>query len=252
MINKYYSLTDDSIIYRIAMCKSVILPFLGLIDMLLSVLHPQYKTLYFNKAKWPKEWITMAEELLHEQWTQCYRPEAALTPSLTAKTGNVQKADYFVEIDNFGKSPMTLDDPITEWLTSPPLVHITDPIAYWSAMDAAGHPLARMSLDFLSVPRMLSVLCRLRHLQSQLAASTDVERAFSCGGLTVSKMCHSLKDESVRAATLVGSWVSFPGVILHDELVKTLDEKSKRPKGKGVAPTGPVERGQDIVEIIIE
>ena len=38
------------------------------------------------------------------------------------------------------------------------------------------------------------------------ATSTDVERAFSHGGLTVSKMRHSLSDESMQAASVLGAW----------------------------------------------
>ncbi|TEB37764.1 hypothetical protein FA13DRAFT_1585574, partial [Coprinellus micaceus] len=38
------------------------------------------------------------------------------------------------------------------------------------------------------------------------ATLTDVEHAFSCGGLTVSKLQHSLSDESTRCVTVVGSW----------------------------------------------
>jgi hypothetical protein len=34
----------------------------------------------------------------------------------------------------------------------------TDPIAWWTAMDAAGHPLARMALNFLSIPGELHFL----------------------------------------------------------------------------------------------
>ncbi|KAF9043411.1 hypothetical protein BJ165DRAFT_1315231, partial [Panaeolus papilionaceus] len=42
-LNRYYSRTDDSETYRIAM-----------------MLHPQYKTDYFQRAKWEPEWISTA------------------------------------------------------------------------------------------------------------------------------------------------------------------------------------------------
>ncbi|EJD49362.1 hypothetical protein AURDEDRAFT_23274, partial [Auricularia subglabra TFB-10046 SS5] len=42
-LNRYYSATDYSDLYRIAM-----------------VLHPQYKLEYFRHMKWPEEWITTA------------------------------------------------------------------------------------------------------------------------------------------------------------------------------------------------
>jgi hypothetical protein len=52
----------------------------------------------------------------------------------------------------------------------------------------------------------------------------------------VSKMRHSLSDESVRAATVLGSWCSLAGAIPHEEIVASLRDKSKRPKGKEPGP----------------
>jgi hypothetical protein len=65
-----------------------------------------------------------------------------------------------------------------------------------------------------------------------LATSTDVERAFSHGGLTVSKMCHHLSDKSVRSATVLGSWVSLPDFVLRKEIIELFRNKSRRPKGQ--------------------
>jgi hypothetical protein len=65
-----------------------------------------------------------------------------------------------------------------------------------------------------------------------VATSTDVERAFSRGGLTVSKMRHSLCDESVRAASILGSWCSLPDAIPREEIITAFHDKAKRNKGK--------------------
>jgi hypothetical protein len=59
--------------------------------------------------------------------------------------------NYFAKLDMFSSDPMA-GDAVDEWLSSPPLVTVSDPITWWSAMEAAGHPLARMALDFLSAP----------------------------------------------------------------------------------------------------
>ena len=37
---------------------------------------------------------------------------------------------------------------LEEWMSSAPIVTSADPISWWSAMDATGHPLACMALDF--------------------------------------------------------------------------------------------------------
>jgi hypothetical protein len=45
-------------------------------------------------------------------------------------------------------------------------------------------------------------------------------------------MRHSLTDKSIQAATIVGSWSEYPGLIPSDKLAAAFNEKSKRLKGK--------------------
>ena len=60
--------------------------------------------------------------------------------------------------------------------------------------------------------------------------TVDVERAFSRGGLTVSKRRHALSDESTRASILLGSWASIEGLIPKEKAITALQDKSKRSK----------------------
>ena len=95
------------------------------------------------------------------------------------------------------------------------------------------HPLAPMGLDFLAAPGRSFYFypgIALTHYII-LATSTDVEHAFSRGGLTVSKMHHSLSDESTRAATVLSSWCNFPPLIPRGDIIANFRDKSKRPKG---------------------
>ena len=78
-----------------------------------------------------------------------------------------------------------------------------------------------------------------------LATSTDVERAFSRGGLTVSKMRHSLSDESTRAASVLGSWCDLPGAVPRDEIIAVFRDKGKRPKGNNTVVLTSV--GDDMI-----
>jgi len=71
------------------------------------------------------------------------------------------------------------------------------------------------------------------HIQCA-ATLTDVECAFSCGGLTVSKMRHSLSNESTCMASVLGAWCDLPGAILQEEVIEVFKEKSKQPKGNNV------------------
>ncbi|KJA15028.1 hypothetical protein HYPSUDRAFT_94829, partial [Hypholoma sublateritium FD-334 SS-4] len=99
-------------------------------------------------------------------------------------------------------------DALDEWLADPVVSTNLDPIAYWTGMQAAGHPLSSMALDFLSIP----------------GTSTDVERSFSKGGLTVSRFRHSLSDESTRYLSVVGMWHKIPGIIPRDSVIALFNE----------------------------
>ncbi|EKM48606.1 uncharacterized protein PHACADRAFT_108614 [Phanerochaete carnosa HHB-10118-sp] len=89
-------------------------------------------------------------------------------------------------------------DALDEWLQSPPLLTVNDLLAFWDVqVNGPNCLLASIALDSLSVP----------------AASTDIERAFSQGGLTVLKHCHSLNNESTRAATVISSWAAVMWLI---------------------------------------
>jgi hypothetical protein len=67
------------------------------------------------------------------------------------------------------------------------------------------------------------------------AISVDAKRAFSRRGLTVSKLRHSLSNNSVRAATCLASWerILTPLILPRQQLFEAIKAKSSR-KGKGV------------------
>ncbi len=82
MLNKYYSKTDMSMMYRMAMGESL---------KLLSsyshhsnhdwiVLHPHYKLTYFRENNWEDDWITSARELVRTQWKDHYKPKHEVFP----------------------------------------------------------------------------------------------------------------------------------------------------------------------------
>jgi hypothetical protein len=76
VLNKYYSKTDESIMYRCAMSKSFSVTIFSsiLIIFPLQVLHPRYKLSYFREAKWPSDWIDTAVSIVREQWEEHYKP----------------------------------------------------------------------------------------------------------------------------------------------------------------------------------
>jgi hypothetical protein len=58
-MDQYYSLTDSSAAYRIAM-----------------VLHPGMKLEYFRQHGWEEEWIDQAENLVREEYITKYEKES--------------------------------------------------------------------------------------------------------------------------------------------------------------------------------
>ena len=107
-------------------------------------------------------------------------------------------------------------DALEEYLATPPTKSITDPLGFWelhlctSKNDPGAQALGRMAMNFLTVPGMVSGCVNIASciglMLSFTATSTDAECAFSRGGLTVSRLRHSLGDASIRVSALLGSW----------------------------------------------
>ena len=197
-----------------------------------------------------------AEELAREEWTNCYKPASGIAlnasgaqaTSATSVSADQVSFKLSLSIDSVVTvlqrfaaakkyftaltSKLTPGDAMEEWLASPVISTSIDPITYWSGMLTAGHQLAQMALDFLSIPGINIFLSLLKYPHLILASSTDVERAFSAGGLTVSKFRHSLSDESIRASSVLGSWFSLDGAIPCNEITQVFKDKHKRPKKK--------------------
>ena len=80
-LNRYYSYTDMSATYRIAMSKSwCIVPRRRALNVLLTtadvhspaVLHPSHKLHYFKKMRWPDAWRTTAKNLFVAKYLESY------------------------------------------------------------------------------------------------------------------------------------------------------------------------------------
>jgi hypothetical protein len=57
-MNQYYSLTDSSAAYRVAM-----------------VLHPGMKLEYFQQQDWEDAWVDTAEKLVHDEYAASYKQD---------------------------------------------------------------------------------------------------------------------------------------------------------------------------------
>ena len=65
-----------------------------------------------------------------------------------------------------------------------------------------------------------------------LASSCDVEHGFSRGGLTVTKLWHTLSDDSTQASTIPHAWSQIPGLIPEADIIEIFKNKGRCLKGK--------------------
>ncbi|THU94622.1 hypothetical protein K435DRAFT_668100, partial [Dendrothele bispora CBS 962.96] len=187
------------------------------------VLHPRYKLAYFRQENWPTKWVNTAREIIHEYWDEHYAPlieddGSKRTARACTLDPDDSDDDSFSDVDNFGRN-MT-DDVLNAYLDAP--TSDDDPIAYWtSRLDLPGSKvtargaLAKMGLEFTSAP----------------AASVDVERLFSHGGLQVTKRRHNLSFTTLRCLMVLRSWFLMDLVPI-EEVVKFFREKWLRYGGK--------------------
>ncbi|KNF06104.1 hypothetical protein PSTG_00615 [Puccinia striiformis f. sp. tritici PST-78] len=197
LTNKYYTLTDCSPLYRVAM-----------------VLHPSFKDEYFKLAKWKPEWINEAIRLTREMWESHYKP---LPPQLTtSQPPNPCPSQVSIRTT----SPT---DPLQVWLAGGLALtedgRPVNPLKWWMRQRRAGNThggLLQMALDVLSCP----------------ATTVDVEQSFSFGRDYVLFRRHRLSAWSVTQGMAV-AFYSRKGKIKRGLLYKwKLNKKNEQKKGK--------------------
>jgi hypothetical protein len=141
-MDRYYSLTDSSTTYRIAM-----------------VLHPGMKLEYFRNHQWKGEWIKEAERLVREEYIARYEKVANESNMKPANTKN-SKTTNDGGIASFGDLSVTTApraSEIQEYLNYP-VENVKDPLKWWVDNQHAYPNLHRMALDYLSIPGKYGIL----------------------------------------------------------------------------------------------
>lgn len=132
-MNRYYSLTDYSSVYRIAM-----------------VLHPGLKLQYFRNQGWLNEWISVAEGLVRDEYHDKYEREIAGVEPTAEPTEPLSFGNLSVATSVHG-------DELDEYLSLPPERIEEDGALKWWTMKKDIYPnLHRMALDYLSIPGLSS------------------------------------------------------------------------------------------------
>ncbi|KAJ3963261.1 hypothetical protein EV361DRAFT_813512, partial [Lentinula raphanica] len=83
-LNKYYALTDDSYLYRMAIGEQFFRSTTYSNAHHLLVLHPSLKLDYLRNAKWPDSWVDTAAALTRENWERTYKPSQPASPAADA------------------------------------------------------------------------------------------------------------------------------------------------------------------------
>ncbi|KNF05250.1 hypothetical protein PSTG_01464 [Puccinia striiformis f. sp. tritici PST-78] len=178
--NKYYSLTDSSPLYRIAI-----------------LLHPSLRDEYFKLANWEPDWIAEAIRLAREMWVTHYKPRT-LNPATTTPLTSAKPRPKTGMLAGLGSAAAARDghsssDPFDMWLCGGLVLddgHPVNGLKWWMKQKRAGNThggLVHMALDVLSCP----------------ATSVDVERAFSFGRDYVTSKRHRLAPKSVSRGMTV-------------------------------------------------
>ncbi|KAG5649124.1 hypothetical protein H0H81_006120, partial [Sphagnurus paluster] len=132
-LNRYYSKTDDSDIYRVVM-----------------ILHPRHKLSYFQRAKWEDEWINDATKVVRRIFNNRYKGRFGApqpTPHVMSTSGN--------RFDNLpsmlGPCQGDTRDELDRYLSTEP-VYVADALAWWIERRDDYPCLSRMAIDFLTIP----------------------------------------------------------------------------------------------------
>ncbi|KAF7969646.1 hypothetical protein HWV62_26741 [Athelia sp. TMB] len=208
VIEKYYALTDDNEVYRIAIGKSF-------------TMCPDKKLVWFEKnPDWRTQDCLKATQVLRTRWTETYAPLSSLA---TARESEARQAtgppkarsrwaSSFRSTDAVAAAvdPDTLD----VYLAAAPI-----PKADIDQSKGSRPRLSRMALDFLTAP----------------TSSVDAERAFSVGRLQVNHLQHNMSSQSFKAQMALGAWAGGPLLPDLDLPTRVISEVIGNSKGKGKA-----------------
>jgi len=131
-MDRYYSLTESSTTYRIAM-----------------VLHPGMKLEYFRNQKWMGDEIKEAERLVREEYVAKYEvaDESDTKPATNSKTND----GGFASFGDLSVTTAPRASEIQEYLNLP-VENVKDPLKWWVDNQYVYPNLHRMALDYLSIP----------------------------------------------------------------------------------------------------
>jgi hypothetical protein len=208
-MDRYYSLTDSSNVYHIAM-----------------VLHPGMKLEYFRNQKWEEEWIEEAENLVREEYISTYERTTDDANAMPAEDSDANNNSGFASFGDLSVTTVPHESEIQAYLTLP-VENVKDPLKWWRANKHIYLNLHRMAQDYISIPGKSShyIFC-LKITIGRIATSTSVKRVFSQGRHLLPFARNGLSPSSIRAFLCFGSW-SRCGLVLFSDVLEAVSLKSK-------------------------
>ncbi|KNE95440.1 hypothetical protein PSTG_11293 [Puccinia striiformis f. sp. tritici PST-78] len=218
--NNYYSLTDSSPIYRIAM-----------------VLHPSFKDKYFKLAKWPKSWIDEAIDLTRDMYNTWYKPKQP-TPATDEVSKRPPRPPQTGVLAGLGaaalaRSAGATTDPIDVWLSGGLVLDEGAPVnslKWWAEQKRGGNThnwLLQMALNVMCCP----------------ATTVDVERTSNFGRDYVLARRHNLSAKSVSRGMAVSFFSknnAIKPLALHEYMTKKKNAVKTRVKERVATGSGGV------------
>ncbi|KAG8753456.1 hypothetical protein FRC11_007413, partial [Ceratobasidium sp. 423] len=146
-LNKHYSATDSSHLYRIAL-----------------LLNPSMRIAYLRKVEWKEEWIAEARTITLDFWAKYYKPEDYDIPDDATSQGNFGYSSFVDELyESFAQDMDKPSNPVLEFIEGKVIIEHTkngkikqvDPLAWWYAKKVAGEDcsgLTQMAIDVLTIP----------------------------------------------------------------------------------------------------
>ena len=175
IMNKYYSRTDLSNVYRIAMGMSDVLIVCRWLTSLV-VLHPQMKLKYFQSYGWKQEWIDTVRDITTEEFSKYNK---------VSELQNASAPSAADDLMDFGDIPMDNIAEVSELDTylAQPVEKVRDVIAWWWDHRAVFPKLSSMALDYLSAPGMSlglhAIPCVSFYQQHQPLSRGSFHRAYN-------------------------------------------------------------------------
>ncbi|KNF06670.1 hypothetical protein PSTG_00545 [Puccinia striiformis f. sp. tritici PST-78] len=226
LTNKYYTLTDCSPLYCVAM-----------------FLHPSFKDEYFKLAKWKPEWIIESVRLAREMWENHYKVSPPPAPSKSSKHRPKPHTGILASLSGASeaRTGTMSTDPLSIWLAGGLTLDSegqpVNPLKWWIQQGRAGNThggLLQMALDVLSCP----------------ATTVDVERSFNFGRDYISYRRHRLSSSSLTRGMTVAFYSrngKIASGVLRKWKVDQRNKEKKKQKGKGKGKGDAVENEIEIV-----